>query len=176
MKQEFNRAMDQVTLPPEAEARIISVLEGKTAGSPPRRPGRRWKTAAAAAAAAILMTGAAFAAAYQAGVLDLFFQGDTGSLEPYVQTTIPSAEHEGYRLTVDNSLYDGQNLYILMTVEALNQQAASELEHLRIASPTPFAGPSPPPAPLIPPKSPPTAWASRSCPPGRTPAAPGRSI
>ena len=27
MKQEFNRAMDQVTLPPEAEARIISVLE-----------------------------------------------------------------------------------------------------------------------------------------------------
>ena len=35
MKQEFNRAMDQVTLPPEAEARIISVLEGKTAGSPP---------------------------------------------------------------------------------------------------------------------------------------------
>ena len=135
MKQEFNRAMDQVTLPPEAEARIISVLEGKTAGSPPRRPGRRWKTAAAAAAAAILMTGAAFAAAYQAGVLDLFFQGDTGSLEPYVQTTIPSAEHEGYRLTVDNSLYDGQNLYILMTVEALNQQAASELEHLRIASP-----------------------------------------
>ena len=25
MKQEFNRAMDQVTLPPEAEARIISV-------------------------------------------------------------------------------------------------------------------------------------------------------
>ena len=135
MKQEFNRAMDQVTLPPEAEARIISVLEGKTAGSPPRRPGRRWKTAAAAAAAAILRTGAAFAAAYQAGVLDLFFQGDTGSLEPYVQTTIPSAEHEGYRLTVDNSLYDGQNLYILMTVEALNQQAASELEHLRIASP-----------------------------------------
>ena len=103
MKQEFNRAMDQVTLPPEAEARIISVLEGKTAGSPPRRPGRRWKTAAAAAAAAILMTGAAFAAAYQAGVLDLFFQGDTGSLEPYVQTTIPSAEHEGYRLTVDKT-------------------------------------------------------------------------
>ena len=26
MKQEFNRAMDQVTLPPEAEARIISCL------------------------------------------------------------------------------------------------------------------------------------------------------
>ena len=81
------------------------------------------------------MTGAAFAAAYQAGVLDLFFQGDTSNLEPYVQTTIPSAENEDYRLTVDNSLYDGQNLYILMTVEALNQQAASELEHLRIASP-----------------------------------------
>lgn len=90
MKQEFNRAMDQVTLPPEAEARIISVLEGKTAGSPPRRPGRRWKTAAAAAAAAILMTGAAFAAAYQAGVLDLFSRGIPAAWSPMSRQPSPA--------------------------------------------------------------------------------------
>ena len=133
MKQEFNRAMDQVTLP-EAEARIISVLEGKTAGSPPpprtevenRRRGRSRRDPDDRRSLCRRLSG---------GGAGPVFPGDTGSLEPYVQTTIPSAEHEGYRLTVDNSLYDGQNLYILMTVEALNQQAASELEHLRIASP-----------------------------------------
>ena len=81
------------------------------------------------------MTGAAFAAAYQAGVLDLFFHGDTGSLEPYVQMTIPSTENEDYRLTVDSSLYDGQNLYLVMTVEALNEQAVSDLGFQQLASP-----------------------------------------
>ena len=134
MKQEFNWAMDRVSLPPEAEARILSALEARRAGALPRRPRRRWKAAAAAVAAAMLMTGAAFAA-YQTGVLDLFFHGDTDSLEPYVQTTIPSAENENYRLTVDSSLYDGQNLYLVMTVEALNEQAVSDLESQQLASP-----------------------------------------
>lgn len=135
MKREYNWLMDQTRLSPEGEARILKALEEYQGETPPRRPRQRWKTAVAALAAAALMTGAAFAAAYQAGVLDLFFQGDTSNLEPYIQKTIPSAENEDYRLTVDNSLYDGQNLYILMTVEALNQQAASDLERRRIAGP-----------------------------------------
>lgn len=135
MKREYNWLMDQTHLSLEGEARILKALEEHQGETPPRRPRQRWKTAVAALAAAALMTGAAFAAAYQAGVLDLFFQGDTSNLEPYIQKTIPSAENEDYRLTVDNSLYDGQNLYILMTVEALNQQAASDLERRRIAGP-----------------------------------------
>ncbi len=135
MKRDYNWWMDLTRLPPEGEARILKALAEHQREAPPRRPRQKWKTAVAAAAAAALMTGAAFAAAYQAGVLDLFFHGDTGSLEPYVQMTIPSTENEDYRLTVDSSLYDGQNLYLVMTVEALNEQAVSDLGFQQLASP-----------------------------------------
>ena len=147
MKQEFNRAMDQVTLPPRRQARINEVVGwhgGKTgpkaAASPPApRPrqgnGKGGKTRRRGRSRRDPDDRRSLCRRLSGGGAGPVFPGDTGSLEPYVQTTIPSAEHEGYRLTVDNSLYDGQNLYILMTVEALNQQAASELEHLRIASP-----------------------------------------
>ena len=113
MKQEFNWAMDQVKLPPEAEERILRALEEQKAGKAPRRPRRTWKTAVAAVAAAVLMTGTAFAAAYQAGVLDIFFRGDTSSLESY--RTIQSTEDENYRLTVD-SLRDGDGLYLYLKI------------------------------------------------------------
>lgn len=124
MKQEFNWAMDQVKLPPEAEERILRALEEQKAGKAPRRSRRTWKTAVAAVAAAVLMTGTAFAAAYQAGVLDIFFRGDTSSLESY--RTIQSTEDENYRLTVD-SLRDGDGLYLYLTVEPKTEQAAQVL-------------------------------------------------
>ena len=116
--------MDQVKLPPEAEERILRALEEQKAGKAPRRPRRKWKTAVAAVAAAVLMTGTAFAAAYQAGVLDIFFRGDTSSLESY--RTIQSTEDENYRLTVD-SLRDGDGLYLYLTVEPKTEQAAQAL-------------------------------------------------
>ena len=127
MKQEFNWAMDQVKLPPEAEERILRALEEQKAGKAPRRPRRTWKTAFAAVAAAVLMTGTAFAAAYQAGVLDIFFQGDTSSLESYVQTAVGSAENEDYRFTVNSTYYDGMSIYAVVTLEGLTDQAAERL-------------------------------------------------
>lgn len=128
MKQEFNWAMDQVKLPPEAEERILRALEEQKAGKASRRPRRKWKTAVAAVAAAVLMTGTAFAAAYQAGVLDIFFRGDTSSLESY--RTIQSTEDENYRLTVD-SLRDGDGLYLYLTVEPKTEQAAQALPEIQ---------------------------------------------
>ena len=76
----------------------------------------------AAVAAAVLMTGTAFAAAYQAGVLDIFFRGDTSSLESY--RTIQSTEDENYRLTVD-SLRDGDGLYLYLTIEPQDRAGRS---------------------------------------------------
>ena len=90
MKQEYNRTMEQIRLSPEGEARIQRALTGGETGN--RRPaGRPWRAALAAAAALALMTGTAFAVAYQTGVLEAFFQGDTSQLEPYVQTTETTA-------------------------------------------------------------------------------------
>ena len=83
------------------------------------------------AAALVLLTGTV-AAAYRAGVLELFFQGDTSQLEPYVQEALDTAENEDYRLRVDSCLYDGQNVYAVVTVEALNEQAAEDLMSNRV--------------------------------------------
>lgn len=65
-------------------------------------------------------------------VLEAFFHGDTSQVEPYVQTAVGSAENQDYRLTVDSCLYDGQNVYAIITVEALNDQAAEDLMSNRV--------------------------------------------
>ena len=128
MKQDYNDAMDQFHLPPQAEQRILKALEAQT--QQPKK--RNWRVGAALAAAAVLMTGSAFAVAYRWGVLEVFFHGDTSQVEPYVQTAVGSAENQDYRLTVDSCLYDGQNVYAIITVEALNDQAAEDLMSNRV--------------------------------------------
>lgn len=124
MKQGYNQAMDQIHLSQEAEQRILNALE--TRAQQPKR--RNWRVAAALAAAAVLMTGSAFAVAYRAGVLDVFFQGDTSQLEPYVQTAVASAENQDYRLTVDSAVCDSQSLYAVITVEGRTDQAVEALK------------------------------------------------
>ena len=85
MKQEFNWAMDQVKLPPEAEERILRALEKKQSCFR-RRSKHWWRLVLAVAAVLALLVGTAIATTYQAGILGIFFQGDTSSLEPYVET------------------------------------------------------------------------------------------
>lgn len=124
MKQDYNQAMDQLHLPPQAEQRILKALEAQT-----QRPKKRnWRVGAALAAAAVLMTGSAFAVAYRWGVLEVFFHGDTSQVEPYVQTAVGSAENQDYRLTVDSAVCDSQTLYAVITVEGLNDQAVEDLK------------------------------------------------
>ena len=127
MKQEYNRAMDRVRLSREGEAQILEALERGGEERRRRPAGRPWRTALAAAAVLVLMTGTVFAVAYQTGVLEAFFQGDTSQLEPYVQTQVASAGNGDYRLTVDSTLNDGRTLYAVITVEGLNEQAAADL-------------------------------------------------
>lgn len=124
MKQDYNQAMDQLHLPPQAEQRILQALEAQT--QQPKK--RNWRVGAALAAAAVLMTGSAFAVAYRWGVLEVFFHGDTSQVEPYVQTAVDSAENQDYRLTVDSAVCDSQTLYAVITVEGLNDQAVEDLK------------------------------------------------
>ena len=123
MKQDYNQAMDQLHLPPQAEQRILQALEAQT--QQPKK--RNWRVGAALAAAAVLMAGSAFAVAYRWGVLEVFFHGDTSQVEPYVQTAVGSAENQDYRLTVDSAVCDSQTLYAIITVEGLNDQAVEDL-------------------------------------------------
>lgn len=128
MKQDYNRAMDQLHLPPQAEQRILTALESRA--KQPKK--RNWRIGAALAAAAVLMTGSAFAVAYRSGVLEAFFHGDTSQVEPYVQTAIGSAENHDYRLTVDSTVCDSQTLYAVITVEGLNNQAVEDLKSNKV--------------------------------------------
>lgn len=126
MKQEFNWAMDQVKLPPEAEERILRALEKKQSCFR-RRPKQRWRLVLAVAAVLALLVGTAIAATYQAGILGIFFQGDTSSLEPYVETKPAAVQDQNYRLTLDSSLFDRKVLYAVVTVDGLNAQATERL-------------------------------------------------
>lgn len=128
MKQDYNEAMDQLHLPPQAEQRILKALEAQT--QQPKK--RNWRVGAALAAAAVLMTGSAFAVAYRWGVLEVFFHGDTSQVEPYVQTAVGSVENQDYRLTVDSAVCDSQTLYAIITVEGLNDQAVEDLKSNKI--------------------------------------------
>lgn len=128
MKQDYNEAMDQLHLPPQAEQRILKALE--TRAKQPKK--RNWRVGAALAAAAVLMTGSAFAVAYRWGVLEVFFHGDTSQVEPYVQTAVGSVENQDYRLTVDSAVCDSQTLYAIITVEGLNDQAVEDLKSNKV--------------------------------------------
>ena len=123
LHQEYKRMMDQLSPREELVDQVLAQAGGTDKGKR-RRPVHKKKLFLALAAALVVMTGTAFAAAYQAGVLDIFFRGDTSSLESY--RTIQTTEDENYRLTVD-SLRDGDGLYLYLTVEPKTEQAAQAL-------------------------------------------------
>lgn len=121
MKCEYQEAVGAVHMPADCEARILAALERR------ERPRRPVRAAVVFAAVVVLLCGSALAAGYRAGVLDLFFQGDTGVLEPYVQ--YPNSVSNGdYRLSVDSILFDGCSLYAVVTIEGLNRQAVESLK------------------------------------------------
>lgn len=111
-------------------ARVNAALDGDE--PPKEKPMKRSLRWGLILAAVLVLLSGTVAAAYHAGVLSLFFQGDTSQLEPYVQDALDTAENEDYRLRVDSCLYDGQNVYAVVTVEALNDQAAQDLMSNRV--------------------------------------------
>lgn len=125
MKCEYQEAVGAVHMPEDCEARILAALERR------ERPRRPVRAAVVFAAVVVLLCGSALAAGYRAGVLDLFFQGDTGVLEPYVQ--YPNSVSNGdYRLSVDSVLFDGHSLYAVVTIEGLTPQAVEDLKSNRV--------------------------------------------
>lgn len=126
MKQEYHRALEQICLSEEARARIISVLEQKERGL--KRPRRRiGRLILVCAVLMLLLLGTGAAVVSRVGVLELFFQGDTSQLEPFVQTGA-SAQDKNYRLTLDSSICDGDTLYVVITVEGLHEQGGGKSE------------------------------------------------
>ncbi|RHR06093.1 copper amine oxidase N-terminal domain-containing protein [Pseudoflavonifractor sp. AF19-9AC] len=142
MQSHMHELWDELDLPeeyPQLEEQSILNRVNATLDAPaaPKKIGRKrlLKRSLLLAAALVLLTATA-AAVSRAGVLELFFRGDTSQLEPYVQTALDTAENQDYRLTVGSCLYDGQNLYAQVTVEALNDRAAEDLMSNRVIAET----------------------------------------
>ena len=142
-EERFDRAVrerarrEDCPLPAGFEARLEARLEGLEArpGSEPRKRGgslmHKRKLILALAAVLVVLTGSAMAVGSQLGLLNVFFQGDTSGLEPYVQTDLGSAENEDYRFTVNSAYYDGMTVYATVTWEGLNDAAVDDIMHSR---------------------------------------------
>ena len=118
MKQEFNWAMDQVKLPPEAEERILRALEDRAQA--PRRKRRKGPLIAVLAAAAALLMGAA--AVWQSNLFQ-YFQGPGGSpvsaLSQFASPVgISGTSEDGWTLTVDECMGDDQWVFLWITLSA----------------------------------------------------------
>ena len=142
MSSHIHELWEELELPPlypelnpdDISARVNAALDREMERahdqvSPRKTPMKRSiKSIVLFAAVLALMAGSVLAVAYRSGVLELFFpNGDTSQVEPYVQTALDTVENEDYRLRVDSCLYDGQNVYAVVTAEALNDQAAEDL-------------------------------------------------
>ena len=118
MKQEYNRAMEQVRLSPEGEARVLRALEQAQA---PRRKRRRGPLIAALAGAAALLMGAA-AVAGLSPVLEHYFAGTpTEELTLLGAGAAPlglSQTYAGWTVTLTDCVGDDHNVYIGIQVEA----------------------------------------------------------
>jgi len=132
----FDDSLKESGEAPYSPSRIKELTLNMVEKKPSRRAGKkqlRW--GAALAAALVALTGAAVAAVVRTGVLERF-SGDVSLVEPYVQTAAGSAETEDYRLTLDSALYDGQQVYAIITVEGLNEKAIEDLMSNRVIAET----------------------------------------
>ena len=132
MRKEYKQMMDQLSPREELVERVLA--QANTHAEPKqnrRRPMHKKKLILALAAALVVLTGSAMAVGSQLGLLNVFFQGDTSGLEPYVQTEVGSAENEDYRFTVNSAYYDGMTVYATVTWEGLNDAAVDDIMHSR---------------------------------------------
>lgn len=129
MKQEYNRALEQVRLSPEGEARVLRALEQAQA---PRRKRRRGPLIAALAGAAALLMGAA-AVAGLSPVLEHYFAGTpTEELTLLGAGAAPlglSQTYAGWTVTLTDCVGDDHNVYIGIQVEAPEGTALELPDH-----------------------------------------------
>ena len=132
MRKEYKQMMDQLS-PREELVEQVLAQAGAHAEQKQnrRRPMHKKKLILALAAALVVLTGSAMAVGSQLGLLNVFFQGDTSGLEPYVQTDLGSAENEDFRFTVNSAYYDGMTVYATVTWEGLNDAAVDDIMHSR---------------------------------------------
>ncbi len=107
------------------KARVNAALD---VGQPERNGFMKHKFGAVLLAAVLTaaITGTAFAAA-QWDILSVWFKGDTAIGEQYLDSGVRTVSDENYSLTVEGSAADESNVYLTVSITALNDEAAAYL-------------------------------------------------
>lgn len=87
----------------------------------------RLKIAAILVAAAVALTGTALAVATNLDVLRAFFDGDLSAAEGLVDREVRSVSDQNYTFTVESSVSDGKDAYLLVRVDALSPAGIAKL-------------------------------------------------
>ena len=112
--------------PGDIRGRVNAALDA----APPerRQPMRhRKRFAAILIAAAVALGSTALAFTVRWDVLDAFFSGDTTPAQSLVDRETRSVSDENYTFTVESSVSDGDTAYLVVRVDALNEDAAARL-------------------------------------------------
>lgn len=88
---------------------------------------QRTRLALALGAAVLALSTMAVAVATHLDVLEAFFEGDTSPAKGLVDDQPRTASDGSFRLTVTSSVSDENDTYMLLQVDALNEQAAATL-------------------------------------------------
>lgn len=104
------------------KARVNAALD---ADRKERRIYMRQKTRIAIVVAVIAaaITGSALAVTNNWDMVQLFFKGDTASAQEYLDTKARSVRDKNYTLTVEGSMSDERNVYLIATVTANSEEA-----------------------------------------------------
>ncbi len=120
MKDSYIAAMDSVRMTENCRTKIKAALAEREAAGHRKRA--RMRTGVVMTAVMCLLVGSALAVTYRAGVLEAFFRGNGEHLKPYIQAETSQAQNEHYRLTLEESLYDGRMVYAVMYLEGLDAE------------------------------------------------------
>lgn len=78
-------------------------------------------------AALVGLSGAAFAVLSNLNALTVFFKGNPAIVEELLDTHPRTVSDENYTLTVESSASDGQEVYLILRVDALNEESLQTL-------------------------------------------------
>lgn len=111
------------------EKSVLGRVNGALNAVPSERQGYmkyKMRRVVLAAAAALLLAGSALAAASQWDALSVFFQGDTAQVQAYMQSPNTVVEDENFAVTLESSVSDGRNVFLVLTVKALTVEARDQ--------------------------------------------------
>lgn len=128
MKERYNRMMGQLCLDPETKAAMLERLTQGHSEAREKAPARGKMPLSGrvllAACLAVVLAASALAVGVIAHLdaLTAHFRGDVSLAQEYLDKVSRSAEDDNYRFTVEDAIADEHAAYLVVTIQALNDE------------------------------------------------------